>query len=342
LAVLHDSLTTTNTKGNRPMTLRYYMGEGKRSGGDVPDLPRHPLTDPALYRADVGLRDACNVALYLRQPLLLTGEPGTGKTHFAHSVAWELGLGDPLRFETKSNSTARDLFYTYDAIRRYHAMQSGINASILDYLTYQPLGLAILRTRMPDDVQNYRNFEHTAPCRSVVLIDEIDKSPRDFPNDILNEVERFSFRIPELDNEEIQSDDKLLPILIMTSNSEKDLPDAFLRRCVYYDIPFPDKDRLEQIVIDRLGTTIGVNNNNAFLKEAVEFFLDLRSDKHRLRKKPATAELLQWLLKLRERGNAKQIENPMRDAELVRSTLGILVKTREDQRKALELVEKRA
>ena len=135
-----------------------------------------------------GLRNAVNVALLLNQPLLLTGAPGSGKTRLADSVAYELDLGTPLKFETKSTSQARDLFYVYDALGRFHKDREGADA--LSYITFNALGLAILRTLDGNTAGNYLPASQVPkePRRSVVLIDEIDKAPRDFPNDVLNEL----------------------------------------------------------------------------------------------------------------------------------------------------------
>lgn len=322
------------------MTFTWYRGDGTRPDTpvDVPPSQRERLADPQHYLADDGLRDACNVALALGQPLLLTGEPGTGKTRFADSLAQELGLGEPLTFETKSTSTYRDLFYTYDALKRFHDVQSGNAAkSALPYLTYRALGLAILRTNPPANVAHLLppGMQHDDACRSVVLIDEIDKSPRDFPNDILNELERLYFRVPELDNTVIKAAENLHPIVIMTSNSEKDLPDAFLRRCIYYNIPFPSRERLQEIVAARLGNLVeGISD---FVDDAIELFTELRLPARGLRKKPATAELLGWIITLR--GMSPDIHNPVREPDLVLRTLSTLVKTSEDQQKAARVVK---
>lgn len=326
------------------MNFPFYAGNGQRGQTDTPAaLPvsrRRQLLNPGKYLADPGLVDACNVALLLNQPLLLTGEPGVGKTQLAYSLAWELGFDEPLKFETKSTSTARDLFYTYDALRRFHDAQSSIRQeSALPYITYHALGYAILCTRAEAEIAHLlpTDFVHPGKRRSVVLIDEIDKAPRDFPNDILNELENLYFRLPELGNVKVEADPALLPIVIFTSNSEKDLPDAFLRRCIYYNIPFPeDRARLTEIVTNRLGIYTG--KQNVLLRDALDLFFLLREPSNNLRKKPSTAELLGWLLTLQEMAGTTAM--PLtRAPDIVRRSLSNLVKSAEDQAKAMEIVE---
>ncbi|HEX4949768.1 MAG TPA: MoxR family ATPase [Blastocatellia bacterium] len=323
------------------MTFPYYTGnpQNRRAEGTrLPGARRARQTDPAGYKPDAGLVDAVNVALLLGQPLLLTGEPGTGKTQLAFSLAWELGLGQPLIFETKSSSTARELFYTYDTLGRFHAAQTKEGSqNSLDYITWNALGRAILLSRPELEVQCWftPEFKYDGPRRSVVLIDEIDKAPRDFPNDLLNEVEHLYFRVPELGNARIAANEELRPILVLTSNSEKNLPEAFLRRCVFYHIPFPDRDRLTEIVMTRVGSF--ENSDSRLLKDALDLFFKLREPGSGLRKKPATAELIGWLTTL----HAMQVPldaSLLPHREKIIASLGALVKNAEDQAAARTVI----
>lgn len=299
---------------------------------DIPASDRESQERPEGYLADQALIDAVNVAILLGQPLLLTGEPGTGKTQLAHRVSWELGFGKPLQFNTKSTSTARDLFYHFDTLRRFHAAYGGRESSSrnLDYIEYDALGKAILFSLHPDAVKDVVNvsFKHPGKKqRSVVLIDEIDKAPRDFPNDLLHEVQHFSFRIPELGNEEIVADPSYRPILILTSNSEKNLPDAFLRRCIYYHIPFPDKTRLTEIIRARVQTTNEAPSLTPFLDSALDFFLSIRTIG--LQKPPSTAELINWLQTLGEWG-ADPAQKVTEQISLLGRSLSTLAKNASD------------
>ena len=177
----------------------------------------------------------------------------------------------------------------------------------------------------------------------MVLIDEIDKAPRDFPNDILNEVEEMYFKIPELGNVKIAADPAMRPILILTSNSEKHLPEAFLRRCIYYHIAFPQepellKARLTAIVTARLGRFTG--KSSPMLDDALNLFQTLRRDDSGLHKKPATAELLGWLLVLREMGDVEKCDNILREKPVcLASSLSTLIKNKDDQDLAKAVLE---
>jgi MoxR-like ATPase len=306
-------------------------------------LPRPALVGmrhPAGYIRDDALADAVNVALLLMQPLLLTGPPGTGKSELAASIAWELGLDDPLVFETKSISQARDLFYVYDTLGRFTARQLGDAKEQLhparDYLTFSALGEAIVRSREKLELADIlpTDYAHPGKRRSVVLIDEIEKAPRDLPNDLLNEIERMYFRIPELGNVKIEADPDLRPVVVVTSNSESSLPDAFLRRCVYYNIPFPDRDTLERIVLSRFASA---NELTPMMAEAVDFLLRLQEPEVALDKRPGTAELLNWLTALRGFGIKESL--PLRGQPGAQRALTTLAKLATDQERVTEEFE---
>lgn len=324
------------------MKTRIFRGDGKPAADPVklPRPGRLGLLGESRYMPDEGLVDAVNVALVLGQPLLLTGEPGTGKTQLAHYLAWELGLGKVLEFETKSTSTATSLFYTYDSLRRFQDAQARVQIdSALPYITYNALGRAILMTQPRDDVARWLpgTFVHDGPVRSVVLIDEVDKAPRDFPNDILNELDRLFFRVPEIDNEPIRADVDHRPIVIITSNSEKDLPDAFLRRCIFYNIPFPARERMTEIIASRLHGNAAAGSDDALITLALELFYKLREPGAGLVKKPATAELLDWLITLRH--DAANTSNPLADRKVALKTVACLVKRKDDMARAIPVIE---
>jgi len=272
-----------------------YKGNGE-SGKKLPEYNAlFNKSDPADYIADPALCEAVNVALALGQPLVLTGEPGTGKTQLAASIAHEYGL-PLLEFHTKTTSLAGDMLYQYDAIRRFQDSQlPGKNVDIKHYITYQPLGIAILLTKPASQVDKIlpEEYQGFGPTRSVILIDEIDKAPRDLPNDVLMEIERMQFKVIET-GEIHKADKKYHPIVILTSNSERNLPDAFLRRCVFYHISFPGDTELKNIVKKRFANMeISPDFSDEFIKAAITHFTKIR--KLGLRKKPATAEFLAWI-----------------------------------------------
>lgn len=293
--------------------------------------------DGEVYRPDEKLTAAVNVALLLGKPLLVTGEAGTGKTALAKSVAADLQL--PLiEFYAKSVSESRDLLYQYDAIGHFRQAQlkQGSDPDPIPHLKAHALGEAILRAAPPgedDPLRQLLDEWEKSPTASVVLIDEIDKAPRDFPNDLLLELDKFQFDIPEIGRGarfKIE-DESLKPVVIITSNSEKNLPDAFLRRCVYHDIQFPSGDaarkRMEEIVMSRASS---VSDGPEWLSEAVDFFLFVRERfGSRLAKKPATAELLDLVRVVA----AAEPSGTLLDSELdppIEKMLGVVFKTGDD------------
>ena len=220
------------------------------------------------------------------------------------------------------------------------------------FIRYQALGRAILDAFPAESVANLLppqggDYVHAGPRRAGVLIDEIDMEPRDFPNVLLNEVERLYFRVPELwnagspgaDPGSAGIDPQRRPIIIVTSNSEKGLPDPFLRRCIYYDIPFPEPEQTREIVAARIA---GLTSTDPLLADALDLFYRLRHGRREtsLKKEPSTAELLNWLQILIHRGavpgQSLKLQKP-----LIRQTLSTLVKSSEDRREAEEFVESR-
>ena len=317
------------------MSFPYYKGHGKQRNQDgYKDLP-YPRRDlqncPEHYYSSDRLAKAVNVSLLLGQPLIVTGAPGSGKTQLAYRIAWELGFDQPLKFNTKSTSIARDLFYYFDSLARFHDQE---NKPPKEFITYHALGMAMILANHPSDVKKIvPTFmaEHLKPKRSVVLIDEIDKAPRDFPNDILNELESMDLHIPELNNAILRVPEEHHPVIIMTSNSEKNLPDAFMRRCVYFHIQFPNEELLQKIAENRLKDLAKYNQrisprSKHFITDAIDLFIKLRDAG--LKKKPATSELLVWLQTLQTQSNT---ENPVVDDPIILlSSLSALIKNKED------------
>ncbi len=225
------------------------------------------------YIVSPALRDVVNVSISLGRPLLVKGEPGTGKTLLAHNIARGLNK-ELLIWNVKSTTKAKDGLYVYDTVQRLNDSRFG-TGDVSDIKRYIHLG------------QLGRSF--TAPEQVVLLIDEVDKADLEFPNDLLNELDEMSFFIPETE-ETIEARQR--PIVIITSNSEKELPDAFLRRCVFHYIDFPDQTLMQDIVHVHFP-----NLEKRLLKEVLTRFYWLR-EVEGFRKKPSTSELLDWIAAL--------------------------------------------
>jgi MoxR-like ATPase len=222
------------------------------------------------YVATPDLMLAVNAAITLQRPLLIKGEPGTGKTLLAEEVARALGL-PILQWHIKSTTKAQQGLYEYDAVSRLRDSQLG-DEKVKDIGNYIVKGVL------------WKAFEQGTP--SVILIDEVDKADIEFPNDLLRELDRMEFHVYET-QQTVRAAQR--PIVIITSNNEKELPDAFLRRCFFHYIRFPDKETMQRIV-DVHFPDIKKN----LVKEALEVFFQLREIPG-LKKKPSTSELIDWL-----------------------------------------------
>ncbi len=253
----------------------------------------------AEYVTSEPLRNAVNVSIALGRPLLIRGEPGTGKTLLAHSIA--KGLEKTLvTWNIKSTTKAHDGLYIYDTVQRLNDSRFSDKdvSKITNYIHLGKLGQAF-----------------TASERIVLLIDEIDKADIEFPNDLLNEIDEMSFYIPETDTTIAA---KNRPITIITSNAEKELPDAFLRRCIFHYIEFPDHELMSKIIHVHFPD---IEEN--LLREVVKAFYNLRKIDD-IRKKPSTSELIDWLKALIAAGIPYQ--NITRDLPFV----GTLLKKEND------------
>ncbi|ATE60648.1 AAA family ATPase [Thauera sinica] len=257
------------------------------------------------YVATPDLMLAVNAAIRLQRPLLIKGEPGTGKTMLAEQVATSLGL-PLLQWHIKSTTKAQQGLYEYDAVSRLRDSQLG-DDRVRDIGNYIVKGVL------------WQAFEAEAP--TVVLIDEIDKADIEFPNDLLRELDRMEFHVYET-RRTIQARHR--PIVFITSNNEKELPDAFLRRCFFHYIKFPDRDTMQRIVDVHFP---GIRK--ALLSEALEVFFGLR-DIPGLKKKPSTSELIDWLkLLVAEDIPAEALRSPDREVT-VPPLHGALLKNEQD------------
>ncbi len=245
------------------------------------------------------LRDNVNVSIALQRPLIVKGEPGTGKTLLAHAIAKALGKKFII-WNIKSTTKAQEGLYVYDTVQRLNDARFG-DHNVSDIKQYIKLGKLGEAFASDDQV--------------VLLIDEIDKADIEFPNDLLNELDEMSFYIPET-KETIKAKNR--PIVIITSNSERELPDPFLRRCIFHYIEFPTQELMEEIVHVHFPKI-----ENKLLREALKKFYWIR-EFDMLRKKPSTSELIDWLQALIIGGI------PVKDVEKEIPFLGTLLKKQED------------
>ena len=251
------------------------------------------------YVASEELMRAVNIAMVLQKPLLIKGEPGTGKTMLAEAISQALGK-QLIIWNIKSTTKAQDGLYVYDVVQRLYDSQFGGEGvdDIAKYVRLGKLGEAF-----------------TAEEQVILLIDEIDKADLEFPNDLLWELDRMEFHIPET-GETVTA--KHRPVVIITSNAEKELPDAFLRRCVFHYIEFPDKELMAEIVRVHFPDL-----EENLLTQALEAFYRIRQ-MPQIKKKPSTSEIIDWLRALVHEG-----VDPKRVVKEV-PYLGVLLKKNED------------
>ena len=255
------------------------------------------------------LMNAVNVSIALQKPLLIKGEPGTGKTMLAEAISKALDM-ELIIWGIKSTTKAQEGLYVYDTVQRLYDSQFGEGnvADIKQYIKLGKLGEAF-----------------TADKQVVLLIDEIDKADLEFPNDLLWELDKMQFYINET-KETITT--KHRPIVIITSNAEKELPDAFLRRCIFHYIEFPDAEKMEEIINVHFG-----NIDQKLCQKALEAFYEIRK-MDEIQKKPSTSELLDWIQALMISG--VDIENLSSEMPFV----GVLLKKNQDIDVMHEIKEK--
>lgn len=259
----------------------------------------------AAYVATDDLKLAVNAAIALQRPLLVKGEPGTGKTLLAEQLAESLGTR-LITWHIKSTTKAHQGLYEYDAVSRLRDSQLGVD-KVHDVRNYIKKG------------KLWEAFE--ADQRVVLLIDEIDKADIEFPNDLLQELDRMEFFVYET-GETVKAAQR--PIIVITSNNEKELPDAFLRRCFFHYIAFPDRDTLQRIVDVHFPSI-----RQELVQEALEIFFDIRKVPG-LKKKPSTSELVDWLKLLMADQIGEAVLRERDPTKAIPPLAGALVKNEQD------------
>lgn len=378
-----------STAGETP---KPFIGTGELHSGrwfptedGPPEANLNAYGHPARYEADTELVAAVNTAILLGKPLLLTGNPGTGKSELAERIAWEFQLGPVLRFEAQSLSEVGDLFYRYDLVGRMAEARIQSDTGRSDcfapgntnpasssslfgpthpvrFIEFGALGKAIFRSGaiLDDEAETNgrskdqsaifgllrdkicRNDDARQPCQSVVLIDEIDKASRDFPNDLLNGIDRMEFRIRELDNLLIAAPrpvkdrsqvSRLRPIVVITSNQERELPAPFMRRCAFHHIGDPDRSRMSRIIRLRVfpdRRDLDGDQLPPFYRELLDCFFAYREQHARSQNyEVGTTELLDVAEALRRKG-IQDDATVVGERERVRQVLALIAKHRED------------
>ncbi|MGE0490476.1 MAG: AAA family ATPase [Vulcanimicrobiota bacterium] len=304
----------------------------KKAGDFILPATLPPKFRPQEYIASPELKKAVQSALTLGLPFLVTGDPGVGKTQLAYYVGNELRV-PVYRFNARSSTCYQDLFYSFDHIGHFRAAQLRAEGETIEptsFVTFNALGKAILRSwgrdgeGRPRELSLWNSECGTEPVRSLVLIDEIDKAPRDFPNDLLAAFEDApSFEMTELPHRvKLEANPACSPIIFLTSNAESLLPSPFLRRCAYFHIPLPEKEELKAMVSTRL-------ERLDRLDKALDFFIGLRE--RGLVRIPSTGEFMVWL---------HEVDSPDWSwaVERLSASLGLLVKAKEDMPPSLEWV----
>ena len=287
------------------------------------------------YMPSEGLVRALNVALMLQKPLLVTGVPGTGKSDLAYHIAGRFGWGEVVPFATRTDSVSTDLLYRYDSLAHFQMVNIQKECLPVDkiekmFISYVALGRAICDSS-GDNVEGVAR-------RRVVLIDEIDKAPRDLPNDILTILEEMRFDVPQLKTADSKEkpiykktgNDELKPVVILTSNSEKTLPEAFLRRCVFFHIDMPDKKHLMEILLAKQSILPGITKPEG--DEFIKLFYAIRDLVKG--KKPATHELILWVWWMRKHrftpGDIYHYDEHDATAKILLSGISVLAKEADD------------